>query len=414
MSLLDEALKKRQKESELPSHLLSFSESKESRFPRPRKVFVILLGGLLLVSAGISFFILKYGSGRINAQTAFLKDSEPAVASEQTPLQETHKVSEKSGESKSTETREIKGPMVIPEPGTKIVQTVHKATEGVIKKLGLNEVINKGETEDTEQSSKPGGEIARKETDSNVTKKTLHRAETKEKKSNGVVEDGPLPVTDFASKKVSTDNVTSFFLTGARYQRDGRTREAATIYNKILQRKPKYKKARINLAVAYIQLKRFDASRRILENLYHDYPNNPTILLNLAIVKTEFKEYSSALHLLNLAEKANGPQFQILLNKGIIFRKMGRIGDALRIYEAAGVLQPQNPKLLFNQAIAFDAARNYQRAISSYSAFLDSSHTDHSKDKQVERRLQQLYSYLSSLNREKLHTHKSMAGAHAP
>ena len=81
MSLLDEALKKRQQElesPEVPSHLIGLQGNKEVEKTQPKKLFLILLALLVLFSGGLSFAILKYSTSQIRPKVISANSPEKA------------------------------------------------------------------------------------------------------------------------------------------------------------------------------------------------------------------------------------------------------------------------------------------------------------------------------------------------
>ena len=385
MSLLDDALKKRQQEMEspdIPSHLLGFQEEGEVEKSQPKKLFLTLLGILVIFTGGLSFALLKYSSSQIR----------PKVASINNTSQITHAPSQ---ETKTTNTApETKEKTkVLKKPAPLVVSDKNQISEVKANELKKAAIDKERTTPNHLKRTTKKQEIANNENDK-------HDKATKKHEVTHVSASPKKPRTISVSRIRKPNKTDAFFVTAARYQRDGRIKEAINIYKKILARYPKNRKARLNLAAAYLQIGQITPASVIMEKLYHEYPNDPRVLLNYAIVLTKFGKLKSALSCLSRAEAKGGPRFEILLNKGIVLRKMGRIREAIKAYQEASFLRPNDPRLSFNRAIVYDAAGSYSKAILYYKSFLDNPVHDKKKDSLVRERLQQLYAFLNNMRQQ--------------
>ncbi len=390
MSLLDDALKKRQEEmqkTEIPSHLLGLQEEKGLEKTQPKKLFLTLLALLVLFSGGLSFAILKYNNSQIRPKLHSLTSHDEVagdsstniqtMASQQTGTQKT--VEKTAGNKQKADTSQT----IITEKLTKVVHNGHKTSK--TEKSDKSDAIKNTVILHTDNKHQAKSHIGTKD-------KVLARVSSDSSKNTK-----PLSI----SKVKKRSRVDTFFVTAARYQRDGRIKEAIKIYKQILSIYPDNRKARLNLGAAYLQIGQLTPAAAILERLFQQYPNDPRVLLNYSIVLTKFGRYQKALNLLSMADKKGGPRFEILLNKGIVLRKMGKLGEAIRVYEEANKIKPDDPRLIFNEAIVYDASGSYQMAISYYQAYLDNPEHDRKKDTKIRERLQQLYAYLNHLRQQK-------------
>ncbi len=378
MSLLDDALKKRQQElesPEVPSHLIGLQENKEVEKTQPKKLFLTLLALLVLFSGGLSFAILKYSTSQIRPKVISVKSPEKAY---KVPSQKV----ETPGTSIET-TQETEKTKTAPRIAQVASESKHP---GQVTDKKENNTVKKTANNKQGHAVKPA--MAKEKTSRSVAKISKHEV----KHGKNVAGKSFKTFVKTADKFQDSD---AFFVTAARYQRDGRLREAIDIYRKILKIRQGDRKARLNLAAAYLQTGQISAANNILEKLYVSYPNDPKVLINYAIVLTKLGKLRKALYCLSQAENKGGSRFEILLNKGIVYRKMGKVKEAIKTYEEAIFLRPHDPRLIYNLAIAYDAAGLYQPAISHYKSFLENPDHDVKKDDPVRERLQQLYAYLN-------------------
>ncbi len=391
MSLLDDALRKRQQEIEKPnvtSHILGFQEDGEVEKSQPKKLFLIILGILAIFSAGLSFAILKYNNNQIKPKVFSINNSNTTKHTILAKKEASFSIPESDPKAvnKESEIIEKNTPSIKPTDTKKTIEietTAPSQPKGAKKAPTINHLSN--------VVPKLEARIKKKIPQSHQ-KKDINIAHVSEslKKTKSVA----------VAKIRKPNNMNPFLVTAARYQRDGRIKEAITIYKKILAKHPKDRKARLNLAAAYLQFGQITAATPLLKELYLEYPNDPKILLNYAIILTKTGKYQEALFCLSQAETKGGPNFEILLNKGIVLRRLGKLKEAIRAYEEASSLRHNDPRLLFNQAIVFDTAGSYQKAIFYYKSYLENPEHNRRKDNLVRDRLQQLYAYLNNKRKE--------------
>ncbi len=387
MSLLNDALKKKEQETQIPdvpSHLLGLQDEGKVEKTQPKKLFLTLLAILVVFSAGLSYGILKYSSSQIRPKVLSIGKSNITTNKEVTQTAPGKNEESKTGNSIKTITTEKK---VLaensPEKGL--------SNEHVVEKAEVKQPQEVGNTAENEKSR----EKATATKKAQIAKKG-HKLEVKQTTPKVVTREKPVSVTTTKKKKA----VESFFITAARYQRDGRVHEAIRIYKSILKRYPQNRKARLNLGAAYLQVGQYSAALNIMEKLYNQYPNDPRVLLDYSIVLVKFGRLEEALQCIELAEKKGGPRYEVLLNKGIVLRKLGKISQAIDAYREASYLRPNDPRLQYNMAIVYDAAGSYREATRYYKSFLDNPEHDTKKDVPVRQRLQQLYAYLNRIKQE--------------
>jgi Flp pilus assembly protein TadD len=185
-----------------------------------------------------------------------------------------------------------------------------------------------------------------------------------------------------------------------QYHRRDRLEQAIALYREVIKIDPEHPDARFNLGAAYLQTKAFTKAYYILADLYRKEPENQQVMLNLAMAEMGCHRFDDALALLDkTAETPEPPLFEIALHKGIVYNHLKRPQDALKWYRRAEALRPDDPRLMFNLAVASDQQQRYTAAINYYRRYLDlSSEMDPAKEKQVRRRIRVLRAYGAQLN----------------
>jgi len=161
-----------------------------------------------------------------------------------------------------------------------------------------------------------------------------------------------------------------YFRKALSYHAQGRLPKAIAFYRDVLQLQPDHFDARFNLASAYIESGAFEDAHRIAQALYRRDPASPQVLTNLAITKIGLGQYRQALTLLDqAADTPHAETFTILLHKGIACRGLHQLDAALAWYHKAEDLNPDHPQLLFNLALAYDRRQAFDQALHYYQAY---------------------------------------------
>lgn len=153
------------------------------------------------------------------------------------------------------------------------------------------------------------------------------------------------------------------------YHQQGRLERAIALYREVLQLQPDHFDARFNLASAYIERGEFEHAHRIAQALYHQDNTNSQVITNLAIAKIGLGQYRQALILLDrIADTPQAESFTVYLHKGIACCGLQQLDAAIGWYQKAEGLNPDQPQLLFNLALAYDRHQEYSQALRYYQA----------------------------------------------
>lgn len=177
-----------------------------------------------------------------------------------------------------------------------------------------------------------------------------------------------------------------------RYHRQGQLDQAIFLYNEIIKIDSQHFDARFNLISTYLQTGAYHKAHILANSLNHQYPENPDVMLNLAAACIGIGQASNGLLLLNQAkQQPRAPLYEIYLHQGIAHRHLGDVKNAIDCYRRAEKLQPQEPRLLFNLALAYDQQQRYPEAIKYYMAYIKADNSDPAKDRDlVNQRIRQL------------------------
>lgn len=157
-----------------------------------------------------------------------------------------------------------------------------------------------------------------------------------------------------------------------RFQRQGRTAEALAMYREVLKIEPNHFEARLSLSSIYLETDQFTQAHALAVDLLHQAPHNPQVVLNLAIAQIGCGRPAEALTLLDgAATLPQPPLYAIYFHKGVALRQLGRTEAAIDWYRKAEPLNPSDPRLLFNLALAFDQNQAYGQAVTYYAKYLN-------------------------------------------
>jgi Flp pilus assembly protein TadD len=182
------------------------------------------------------------------------------------------------------------------------------------------------------------------------------------------------------------------------YHRQGRLDRAIALYREVVQLQPQHFDARFNLVSAYIDSREFAKAHRIASELYRQDSANQQVLANLAIAKIGLGQSREAIQLLDqVADLPHTAMFTVYLHKGLAYRHLDQMDTAIGWYQRAEELQPDNPQLLFNLALAHDRQQHYREAVHYYQAYLQQARDDEKGRavKDIRQRLHMLRSYVA-------------------
>lgn len=192
--------------------------------------------------------------------------------------------------------------------------------------------------------------------------------------------------------------VKPFFDKATALQRDGHCNEAINFYRNVLQQVPRHRDSLFNLTECLIEQERYEEAHSGAVLLSRELPGEPRAWLDLAVTEIGLAKYEIALDHLDRVVSLNGYPFETHLNRGVAHGRLGRFDKALDAYRSAERLQPSDPTLLFNLALAHDKAGQLPEAGRYYERYLKHTDLNHPKRRsQVEARLDALRRYQMQL-----------------
>ena len=197
------------------------------------------------------------------------------------------------------------------------------------------------------------------------------------------------------NRKVST---TRMYQKARSYRRQGQIAEAIAMYREVLKIDPDHFDTGFNLTSAYLQTRAYDRAYAMAADLYRRKPDDPRVALNLAIALIGVGQPRQAIDLLDrFSSYPDAPLYEIYFHKGVAYRNIGEPATAVAWYQKAEQLKPDDPRLLFNTAVALDQNRQYRMAANYYQKYLKQSQDEElSTRKQVARRIRVLQAELAA------------------
>ena len=162
-----------------------------------------------------------------------------------------------------------------------------------------------------------------------------------------------------------------FYSKALSYHRRNDLQNAIQMYLEVLNKNPEHYDALFNLASAYIKTSSFSEAYPKLIKLKERDPENPVVLLNLAITEIGLGRPQKAIASLCSAENLKEPPvFEIYLHRGVALSQLNKLNEAIIWYKRAEELHPGYPRLLFNMAVIYDKHQQYKESIRYYESFL--------------------------------------------
>jgi len=183
-------------------------------------------------------------------------------------------------------------------------------------------------------------------------------------------------------KSTKQESAGPFYEKAVYYHRQNRLKEAIAMYLQVLDKNPQNTDALFNLGSAYLKNQEFAMALPILKGLSERDPDNPQIMINHAIARMGMGEPGAAVSLLDAAQQVDGaPSFDIYFHKAAALSQLGRLDEAKTFYEKAWKIDPENGRLHFNMAVLYDKMELYGEALQHYRLFLDRKGWSSDKEK---------------------------------
>jgi len=341
MSLLNEALRKKERELGQIKKINLFKEKPKPRNRSTRKFYTLVT--LIILSGGLAVLGVWYGFLSADPPSAELQLVSAHVFTEQKVVNKPV-VPPKSMEIPVKKEPKLKPIIVSP------VEQKSKMTDRIVSEK--NKVLKT----DHKKAAKT----------SQI--KVLKPKEEKNKEQSQKVK----KVTEARSNSSSRRTEDIFFKKAVSYHRQNKLKMAIRMYLEVLAGNPEHPDALLNLSSAYIQSSSFSKACPLLKKLRNFDPENPQVLLNLAIVEIGLGRPDKAIAYLERSEGlTEEPQFEIYFHRGVALSHLEELDEALTWYKRAEKLSENNPLLLFNMAVAYDKLERYDEALRYYVVLLN-------------------------------------------
>ncbi len=190
-----------------------------------------------------------------------------------------------------------------------------------------------------------------------------------------------------------------FLKKAIEYHRRNHLDKAIKMYKEVLKKDPVRYEALYNLSSIYLKFSKYSQACLLLNKL-KDKNKDSRVLLNLAVAEIGMGRYNEAIkHLMEAEKLKDPPLFDIYLHHAIALSRLNKLDEAMGYYKKAEKLNPDDPVLLFNMAVALDKSEKYIRAMKYYIKFLNNA-SDQSSDtvRDVKKRIYLLKRYINVSN----------------
>lgn len=157
------------------------------------------------------------------------------------------------------------------------------------------------------------------------------------------------------------------------FHRNGRLAEAATLYRKILNKKPADADALHLLGVLESQRNNALNAIKLIDRAIDLRPKNSEFLCNRGIVLAQLKRFADAIASFDRALALKPNSIDALSNRGFALHEQKRFDDALASYNLALAMQPNHSNTLINRGSTLQCLQQFDEALISYERALIST-----------------------------------------
>ncbi len=155
------------------------------------------------------------------------------------------------------------------------------------------------------------------------------------------------------------------------FQEKGDDTHAIRLYKKVLEKEPNCVEALNNLASIYLKKGMIWRAEPLINKAFAFAPHKVEVITNKAYIEFKKGHYFLAEGLWHQALNYNSSYVPAMLGLGTLYLAEGCPTDAQRILSQALELEPNNPKVIYNLALAMDRCERYEEAISLYQELLN-------------------------------------------
>ncbi len=220
-----------------------------------------------------------------------------------------------------------------------------------------------------------------------------HRSEEHPYYQEERVEEIPPGKSELAFKEAPKPNpkevVRKYLRLAIDFQEKGDDTHAIELYKKVLEKDPNCIEALNNLASIYLKKGMVWRAEPLINKAFAFAPHKVEVVTNKAFIEFKRGHYFLAEGLWSQALSMNPSYVPAMLGLGTLYLAEGCPTDAQRILSQALELEPNNPKVIYNLALAMDRCERYEEAIALYKELL--SHYKSLSKQQINRVAKRLY-----------------------
>ena len=154
------------------------------------------------------------------------------------------------------------------------------------------------------------------------------------------------------------------------FQEKGEETHAIELYKKVLEKDPNCVEALNNMASIYLKKGMIWRAEPLINKAFAFAPHKAEVVTNKAFIEFKRGHYFLAEGLWNQALNLNPSYVPAMVGLGTLYLAEGCPTDAQRVLSQALELEPNNPKVIYNLALAMDRSERYEEAIALYKELL--------------------------------------------
>jgi tetratricopeptide (TPR) repeat protein len=179
-----------------------------------------------------------------------------------------------------------------------------------------------------------------------------------------------------ASGVKETDLANEYYNIGNSYYNTKKYTDACRYYERALAFNPSFTKAKYNLAMASIKIKKTDRAIVLLKDLLGEDSENIDILSTLVYLYYETGEYQKAFKLVNDILAIYPDNSYALYNGGILLWKLGKTDEAIDFFIRLKENNPDDYDVLYNLGGLYYQTGEYEKAVECLEQFSEKKSDD--------------------------------------
>ncbi len=170
--------------------------------------------------------------------------------------------------------------------------------------------------------------------------------------------------------QLETGRLNSLISKGDRLYKSGKYKEAANVYKRVTEIKPKLYQIRLNNAYCYFRMEDFETAEVILGKLLKSFPNKAEVLVELAYLYFELEKIKKSEEILRIAERKNANYFKLYYVKGLLEERKGNNSRAIKNYKKTIKKNPEFYEVRIDLGNLYYKMSEYTKSGNEYNQLL--------------------------------------------